>query len=108
VAYLYEPLHPAVLRLIKRTVEAGHAEGIPVGMCGEMAGDPLSTLILLGLELDEFSMNTASIPIIKQIIRSVRLEQATELAYKALSFSTAKEIEEFVRKEMSAKFPEFF
>jgi len=108
VAYLYEPMHPAVLRLIKHTVESGHNEGIPVGMCGEMAGDPLSTLILLGLELDEFSMNTASIPIIKQIIRSVRLEQATELAYKAMSFSTAKEIEEFVLKEMSTKFPEFF
>jgi phosphotransferase system enzyme I (PtsI) len=108
VAYLYEPLHPAVLRLIKQTVEAGHNEGILVGMCGEMAGDPLSTLILLGLELDEFSMNAASIPIIKQIIRSVRLEQATELAYKAMSFATAKEIEEFVSKEMSARFPEFF
>lgn len=108
VAYLYEPLHPALLRLIKFTIEAGHNEGIPVGMCGEMAGDPLSSLILLGLGLDEFSMNPAGIPAIKQIIRSVRLEQATELAYKAMSFSTAKDVEAFVYKEMSAKFPEFF
>lgn len=108
VAYLYEPLHPALLRMIKFTIEAAHNEGIPVGMCGEMAGDPLSTLILLGLGLDEFSMNPASIPIIKQIIRSVRLEQATELAYKALTFSTAKEVEEFVFKDMSVRFPEFF
>jgi phosphotransferase system enzyme I (PtsI) len=108
VAYLYEPLHPALLRSIKFIIEAAHNEGIPVGMCGEMAGDPLSTLILLGLGLDEFSMNPAGIPIIKQIIRSVRLEQATELAYKSMAFSTAGEIEEFVHKEMSTKFPEFF
>ncbi len=108
VAYLYEPLHPALLRLIKFTVEAAHNEGIPVGMCGEMAGDPLSALILLGLGLDEFSMNPAGIPTIKQIIRSVRLEQSTELAYKAMTFSTAREVEAFVYGEMSSKFPEFF
>ena len=72
VAYLYEPFHPGVLRLIRMTIENAHARGIPVGMCGELAGDPLATVVLLGLGLDSFSMGPIGIPLIKRIVRSVR------------------------------------
>ena len=108
VAYLYEPLHPAVLRSVKQCVVAAHSQGIRVAMCGEMAGDPLCTLILLGLGLDELSMNAPSLPIIKKIVRSVRYEQAAEMAYRAMILSTASEIEDYVEKAMKRLFPEFF
>lgn len=108
VAYLYEPLHPAVLRTIKSVIAAAHHEGIWVGMCGEMAGDPLCTMILLGLEIDELSMNAVSIPTVKQIIRSIRREEAAELIYHVLTLTTAKEIEKFVNKEMGRRFPDIF
>lgn len=108
VAYLYKPLHPAILRTIKTVISAAHSEGIWVGMCGEMAGDPLCTLILLGMEIDELSMNAMTIPTIKRIIRSVELEDAYALAYEALTYSTAQEIEEFMDKEMTSRFPDIF
>ncbi|HUX22828.1 MAG TPA: phosphoenolpyruvate--protein phosphotransferase, partial [Spirochaetia bacterium] len=79
IAYLYEPFHPGVLRLIKATIDNAHAAGIPVSMCGEMAGDPLATVVLLGLGLDSFSMGAFSIPQVKQIIRSVSMSEAEEL-----------------------------
>lgn len=100
VAYLYEPAHPGVLRLIKSIIDVGHRADIWVGMCGEMAGDPVFTLILLGLGLDEFSMPSIMIPEIKHIIRSVTLPQAQEIANGALSFSTAKEVGDFVHQKM--------
>lgn len=96
VAYLYEPAHPGVLRLIKHIIDIGHNANIWVGMCGEMAGDPLFCLILLGLGLDEFSMPSVMIPEIKHLIRSVTMAQAKEIAVQALSFSTAKEVESFI------------
>ncbi|MFQ5647352.1 MAG: phosphoenolpyruvate--protein phosphotransferase, partial [bacterium] len=108
VAYLYQPLHPAILRTIKTVITAAHSEGIPVGMCGEMAGDPLCTLIMLGLEVDELSMNAISIPNIKQIIRSVKYEEAVALTNHVFSLSTYKEIENFVTHEISHRFPEIF
>jgi phosphotransferase system enzyme I (PtsI) len=108
VAYLYEPLHPAVLRSIKQCVVAAHSEGIKVAMCGEMAGDHMCSLILLGLGLDELSMNAASLPIVKKIVRSVRYQQAAELTYRAMLLSSASEIEEYVGNTMRRLFPEFF
>jgi len=95
VAYLYEPAHPAVLRLIKNIIEAAHSANIKVGMCGEMAGEPSFALILLGLGLDEFSMPPQVIPELKYIIRAVTLKQAQEFALTALRLSTGKEVEEF-------------
>jgi len=95
VAYLYEPAHPAVLRLIKNIIEAAHSANIKVGMCGEMAGDPSFALILLGLGLDEFSMPPQVIPELKYIIRCVTFKQAHEIASRALRLSTGKEVEEF-------------
>lgn len=108
VAYLYEPLHPAVLRTIKMVVAAAHDEGIWVGMCGEMAGDPLCAPILLGLEIDELSMNAVSIPTVKRIIRSFRRNEAAAITFKALTMATAKEVEQYVAKEMAQRFPDLF
>jgi phosphotransferase system enzyme I (PtsI) len=100
VAYLYEPTHPAVLRMIKNIIEAGHQKDIRVAMCGEMAGDAVMALILLGLGLDEFSMPSLAIPQIKYIIRSVNIKQAREIAQQALSLSTGKEVERFSQEKL--------
>jgi len=95
VAYLYEPAHPAVLRMVKNIIEAAHAAGIWVGMCGEMAGEPALALILLGLGLDEFSIPPLGIPEVKYIIRSITVSWAQDIAKQALSLATGKEVEDF-------------
>jgi len=100
VAYLYEPAHPAVLRLIKNIIDAAHNANIKVGMCGEMAGESSFALILLGLGLDEFSMPPQVIPELKYLIRSVSLKQARKIADAALKFSTGKEVEEFSQSQL--------
>ena len=97
VAYLYEPAHPAVLRLIKNIIDAAHKANIKVAMCGEMAGEPHFVLILLGLGLDELSMPPQVIPEVKYLIRSVSVKQAEEIARAAMRFSTGKEVEEFTQ-----------
>jgi phosphotransferase system enzyme I (PtsI) len=93
VAYLHEPFHPAVLRLVKNVIDAGHAAGIPVSMCGEMASDPFAAVVLLGLGLDEFSMSAVSVPDVKRTIRSVSLIDARAVATEVLKLSSHKEIE---------------
>jgi phosphotransferase system enzyme I (PtsI) len=108
VSYLYEPLHPSVLRFIKMAVDAGHRARIPVAMCGEMAGEPLFVLILLGLGLDSLSMNVTSIPLIKKIIRRVTYREACSVLDEAFKKDTAEEIESMLLKEMRQKFPEEF
>ena len=106
VAYLYEPLHPAVLRLVRHIVESGRAAGIPVSMCGEMAGDPLFSVILLGLGFDELSMIGLSVPRVKKIIRSVTMDEARLLVTRAFDCKTAAEAQETVYAFMRARFPE--
>ena len=100
VAYLYEPAHPAVLRMVKNIIDSAHSAGIWVGMCGEMASESALALILLGLGLDEFSMPPAALPELKYIIRSVSLVQAQEIARKAMTFLTGKEVEEFCQLKL--------
>ncbi|MBI4707998.1 MAG: phosphoenolpyruvate--protein phosphotransferase [Candidatus Omnitrophica bacterium] len=95
VAYLYEPAHPAVLRLIKNVIDSAHNANIKVGMCGEMAGEPNFVLMLLGMGLDAFSMPPQVIPEIKYIIRSVTFKQAHAVAMDAMKLSTGKEVDEF-------------
>jgi len=108
VSYLYEPLHPAVLRMIKKTVEDAHAHNIEVAICGEMAGEPLYVPILLGLELDEMSMNAYSIPRVKKIIRGLRHGDCRDLVKELLAQDSPKDSELLVRKEMARLFPNDF
>ena len=100
VAYLYEPFHPGVLRLIRTTIENAHARGIPVGMCGELAGDPLATVVLLGLGLDSFSMGPIGIPLIKRIVRSVGIMEAEAFVRGLMPMGSGAEIESAVRRWM--------
>ncbi len=106
VSYLYEPLHPAILRLIRRVVEAGHDAGIPVSMCGEMAGEPIYSYALLGLGLDELSMNAAAIPRVKRILRKSVAYEAKEFAGSLLLHATAAEIGRMLRKKVEDLFPD--
>lgn len=102
-AYLYEPFHPGVLRLIRMVIDNAHREGLPVAMCGEMAGDPIATVVLLGLGLDEFSMSAVGIPEVKRIIRSVSLLEAEELAGDVMEMRSAPEIYRAVRDHLSKR-----
>lgn len=106
VSYLYEPLHPALLRLIKGVIDAGKRAGIPVSMCGEMASDPIYAIVLLGLGLEIYSMNPSSIPVVKNVIRSVRYKDCRRIAEAALNKKTAQEIEEFIIESVAMRFPE--
>jgi len=106
VSYLYEPLHPAILRLIRKIVEGGHDAGIPVAMCGEMAGDPLYAYVLLGLGLDELSMNATAIPRVKRLLRKSVAYQAKEFAASLLAHGTAQEIQKILHRKMEELFPE--
>ena len=106
VSYLYEPLHPALLRLVKGVIDAGKRAGIPVSMCGEMASDPIYAIVLIGLGLEIFSMNPSSIPVIKNVVRSVRYRECRRIADMALQKKTAQEIEEFVIESVATRFPE--
>ncbi|MGD9818518.1 MAG: phosphoenolpyruvate--protein phosphotransferase [Desulfomonilaceae bacterium] len=105
VNYLYDTLHPAVLRLIKHVVNAGQARGIDVSMCGEMAGDPVNVPILVGLGINELSMNSLSIPIVKKLIRSITLEECLELTNQAFQMHQASQIHTFLESWLTERFP---
>ncbi len=92
IAHLYEPTHPAILRLIKMTTDAARAHGIWTGICGEVAGDPALTPLLLGLGVDEISVASASVPKIKHLIRRLKQSEATSLAKFALECESGAEI----------------
>jgi phosphotransferase system enzyme I (PtsI) len=102
VSYLASGFQPAVLRLVKGVIEAAHAQGKWVGMCGELAGEPLAIPLLLGLGLDEFSMNAPAVPLAKQIIRSVSQEEARALAAEALNLDSPEAIQALVRERVPA------
>ena len=96
VAHLYQPYNPAILRLIRDTIIAAHKNNIWVGLCGEMAADPMTAVILLGLGIDELSMGPIAIPEVKRVIRSVRLADAKRLTEEILQMGTAAEIKRLV------------
>ena len=98
VAHLYTPMHPAILRLLKMIIDSAHNAGKKVGMCGEIAGDPLYTIVLLGLGLDEFSMSAVQIPKVKKIIRNVTKQKAIELVDSLLKCSTVKEVDTIIKQ----------
>ena len=106
IAYLYEPTHPAVLRLVKQIIDGGHQAGLWVGMCGEMAGEPALTLLLLGMGLDEFSTSPVQVPLLKKVIRSVEYRLAQSIAQEALTLQTSKEVEDFLTAHLRQITPE--
>ena len=108
VAYLYNPLHPAVLRSLKLICNAASKEKIPVSMCGEMAGDPFYTLILIGLGINELSMNPFAIPRVKRVLRQLDRNDGVKLIRKLMSFATVSEVTHYLEKEMFKKMPALF
>jgi len=103
VAYLYQPLHPTILRLIDNIVKCAHRENIWVGACGEMASDPLYMLILLGLEVDEFSVAPTSLLEIKKVIRGARWDKTQEVASELLKLNTSFEAKRFAQRKLSRR-----
>jgi phosphotransferase system enzyme I (PtsI) len=101
VNYLAQPVHPAVLRFLKKTIDAAHEKGITAAMCGEMAGDPGTTAVLMGLGLDEFSMAAQSIPAVKKIIRKLSAEDCRLLAGELLEGRSATENNALLQKWMA-------
>jgi len=108
VSYLFKPHHPAVLQLLQRVIKTANEKGKEVTVCGEMAADPLSAIILLGLGLRTFSMNPIFIPRVKKALRAVELKTAEAAVAEALQLKTAKEIEEFMIEAILRKHPEAF
>lgn len=106
IAYLYEPTHPAILKLIKQVIENAHRFSRWVGSCGEMSGDPAIAILLLGLGIDEISTSPAALPKVKKAIRSVTLAEAQDIAARALEFSTGQEIMDYLTEKLYAIDPD--
>jgi len=101
VSRLYEPLHPAILRVLRHVARGARRRGLPVSVCGEMAADPVILPLLAGLGLREFSMTPAAIPIAKQVVRGLRLSDTTRLASRALRAATAAEVEKVLADSLA-------
>lgn len=109
VAHLYQPFHPSVLRTLKNIMSSAESAGKKVSICGELGGDPMATMLLLGLgKLDDLSMEPHSVPKVKKIIRTIRIEEAQQLADDVLKMSSPDEITAYITDEMRARFPEDF
>ncbi|MBS3919757.1 MAG: phosphoenolpyruvate--protein phosphotransferase [Deltaproteobacteria bacterium] len=106
VSYLYEPLHPAILRIVRSVVQSARNAGIPLAICGEMASEPAYVLVLLGLGLEEFSMNPIAIPKVKKVLRMAKAIETRSMAERLFQFSTASEIKRHVRRWMVERFSE--
>jgi len=103
IASLFQPYHPALWRLIRLTVDNAHAEGIPVAVCGEVAGDPVLAVMLLALGLDDLSMGAYSIPAVKRIIRSISAEEASSALERIMNMATAEEVETYLNGWLGEK-----
>lgn len=100
IAYLYEPTHPAILRLIRQTVENGHKQGKWVGICGEMSADPAIVILLVGLEIDEISTSPVVLPKVKKTIRSLSFSDAKKMTEEAMKFATGEQVREFITAKL--------
>lgn len=105
VSALFQEFHPAVIRFLRRIIERGQQEHAFVSMCGQMAGDPLAVILLVGLGLDEFSVVPTVLPEIKKIIRSIHYTEAKHVAERVLTMQSDDEIERFLKRLMKHKFP---
>ena len=109
IAHLYQPFHPSVLRSLKQIFEAASKADKKVSICGELGGDPMATMLLLGLgDLGDLSMEPHSIPKVKKLIRLIRIEEARQMANHVLNLSSVEEISRFIANEMRTRFPEDF
>ncbi len=108
IAYLYDPADPAILRLIKMSIDNAHANGVWVGMCGEMASDPFFAVLLIGLGIDELSTSPFMVPAIKKAIISVKAEEAKAIAAETLKLTSGNEVKEYIQNQFRCKFPEAF
>jgi len=108
ISSIYEPLHPSVLRAIHIVVEACRRRGLPVGVCGEMAGEPLYAVLLVGLGVTDLSVSPYLVPEIKTIIRACTYDEATHLAQRCLTLATPADVRHVVTEYMSRRFPEYF
>ena len=108
VSYLYKPLHPSILRLLRFIIETAQRGGKDITVCGEMAADPLSALVLFGFGLRKFSMNPIFIPRIKKALRSVEYKTVREVVQKAVTLKNSQEIEEYVIEKILIKYPNTF
>ncbi len=108
VSYLYKPLHPSILRLVRFVIETAQKAGKEIAVCGEMAADPLAAIALLGFGLVNFSMNPIFIPKIKKTLRSVELKTVKKVIREAMAFKTAQEIEEYIIEKILVKYPNAF
>ncbi len=106
VAYLYEPTHPAILRMIQQVVENAHKNDIEVAVCGEMSSDTSLALLLIGFGMDELSMSPFVIPKVKKLVRSITMEQAKNVAKEAMRFETGAEIRQFADAQLKKLVPE--
>jgi len=106
IAHLYQPAHPAIIKLIRNTAEIAHEHGIWVGVCGEMAGNPLLVPLLIGLGVDEFSVSPGSVALVKDAIRSIRYAQAEGLAEQALASKSGDDVMALCRELTAACAPE--
>ncbi|MDR0964969.1 MAG: phosphoenolpyruvate--protein phosphotransferase [Myxococcales bacterium] len=104
VAHLYQPMHVAVVRALEFVVQSAHAAGIPVAVCGEMAGDPLYTFLLLGIGFDELSMVGAQIPLVKRLIRAARAQEARDFLDQVKGCDSVEQCELLVQEEMARRF----
>jgi phosphotransferase system enzyme I (PtsP) len=102
VAGLYDALHPAVLRAIYQVIESGHRQGKPVGVCGEMAGDPVAAIVLLGMGVDHMSMSVASLPRVKWAIRNIGCDQAKAVLAEVLDMDDPLAVREYVEKVLES------
>jgi phosphotransferase system enzyme I (PtsI) len=108
VAYLYKPLHPSVLRLLRFIIETADKAGKEVAICGEMAADPLPAMVLLGLGLRRFSMNPIFIPRIKKALRTVEVKAVRRVVHQAMTLTSAQEVEEYLIEKLLVRHPEAF
>ena len=105
VSHLFDHFHPAVLRLIKQVIDAGHKAHIWVGLCGELAADPLAIPLLIGFGIDELSMSPVAVPKAKMVLRALSVQECEEIAMKTLKFRGAVEVKKFLRRTIRKKFP---
>jgi phosphoenolpyruvate-protein phosphotransferase len=108
VANLFDEFHPAVIRTIKYVIDAGHEAGISVAMCGEMAGNPLATAMLLGMGLDEFSAVSSVLPVLKKIVRETNYKSARKFARQILKLESSEQIRKELREYLKQRFERIY